>query len=57
MESYFSMTFVDRAMYFQALRELYEAYVIHCFMRFEMKRFLCCSHSITLLYLIHYFAD
>jgi len=33
MESYFSITFVDQAMYFQALRELYEAYVIHCFMR------------------------
>lgn len=33
MESYFSLTFVKQAMYFQALRELYEAYVIHCFMR------------------------
>jgi hypothetical protein len=34
-ESYLSLVFVKQATYFQAVRELYEAYVLYCFMRLE----------------------
>jgi hypothetical protein len=33
IEAYLSVLFVQQALYFQAAREMYEAYVIHCFMR------------------------
>jgi hypothetical protein len=41
LESMFSIMFYDHSFYFQALRELYEAYAIYCFMR----------------YLLHYLGD
>lgn len=34
LKSYFSILFVEKAFYFQACREIYEAYVIYCFMRY-----------------------
>ena len=33
-DSYLSIVFVDRSLYFQSCREMYEAYVLHCFMRY-----------------------
>ena len=42
-------------MYFQAIRELYEAYVIHCFMRYYafMYIFIYCLdyHNLTIPYI------
>ncbi|KAJ1400619.1 organic solute transporter subunit alpha/Transmembrane protein, partial [Ochromonadaceae sp. CCMP2298] len=37
IEAYLSVLFVQQALYFQAAREMYEAYVIHCFMRFILQ--------------------
>jgi hypothetical protein len=33
LESFLSIVWIKGAFYFQVLREIYEAYVIYCFMR------------------------
>ena len=37
-ESLLSIVYIKHAFYFQAIREIYEAYVIYCFMRWERER-------------------